>query len=67
MALTCKLSEFVERIEESAQFFAALTQLRATRRKDESFTGCTFCFDTCYGELNDGYIVPCADCNGLCL
>ena len=61
------LSQLVEHIKAATLEFEALTQLRIQRRADPNFKGCNFCFDTAWGELKDGTIVPCAEHNGLCL
>lgn len=57
----------VDDMEKAKAEFAALTALRAKRRQDPNWMGCDFCFDTAWGELKDGVIVPCPEHNGLCL
>lgn len=65
--LTCPFSHLMEQIEDSANDAARLIKLRVERRADPNFKGCGFCFDTAYGELEDGAIVPCPKHNGLCV
>jgi hypothetical protein len=64
--LVNRLSELAKQIQESYDFFAGLTALRKARRADPAYVGCNFCFDTAWGELEDGTIVPCPEHNGLC-
>jgi hypothetical protein len=54
-------------MEDSARETVRLRNLRTFRRSDSTFKGCDFCFDTCWGELEDGTEVPCPEHNGLCL
>src|SRR5271170_5534946 len=61
------LSKLIKMQEDSLAEFVRLRNLRTFRRADSTFKGCDFCFDTCWGELEDGTVVPCADHNGLCL
>src|SRR5271156_5671781 len=61
------LSKLIKIQEDSLAEFVRLRNLRTFRRADSTFKGCDFCFDTCWGELEDGTVVPCADHNGLCL
>ena len=65
--LTQPLSKLVKLMEDSARETVRLRNLRTFRRSDSTFKGCDFCFDTCWGELEDGTEVPCPEHNGLCL
>jgi hypothetical protein len=61
------LSQAMKMREDSVRGHEELAKLRCDRRGDPNFKGCDFCFDTAWGELKDGTVVPCPEHNGLCL